>query len=50
MPKIDWNPESYGPFRDVRLRPTLDLLNQVCALVADLEGDLGRGDGAASAS
>jgi trans-aconitate 2-methyltransferase len=28
----DWNPEAYGRFRDLRLRPALDLLAQVPAL------------------
>jgi trans-aconitate 2-methyltransferase len=30
--KRDWNPQSYARFRDLRLRPALDLLNRVGAL------------------
>ncbi|RUS63155.1 methyltransferase domain-containing protein [Pseudorhodobacter sp. E13] len=37
MTGTDWNPERYGRFRDLRLRPALDLLAQVPDLP---EGDL----------
>jgi trans-aconitate 2-methyltransferase len=41
----DWNPESYGRFRDLRLRPALDLLVRVGELPAGDIIDLGCGDG-----
>jgi trans-aconitate 2-methyltransferase len=42
----DWNPEAYAQFRDLRLRPALDLLAQVGDLPAGAVIDLGCGDGA----
>jgi trans-aconitate 2-methyltransferase len=42
----DWNAESYGAFRDLRLRPALDLLAQVPELPTGDVIDLGCGDGA----
>ena len=48
MPKTDWNPDSYAQFRDLRLRPALDLLMQVGALPGGAVVDLGCGDGAAA--
>ncbi len=42
----DWDPERYGAFRDLRLRPALDLLAQVGALPNGDVVDLGCGDGA----
>ncbi len=50
MPKgrqADWNPESYGRFADLRLRPALDLLARVPDLPAGKVIDLGCGAGAA---
>ncbi|MGQ0567499.1 MAG: methyltransferase domain-containing protein [Gemmobacter sp.] len=41
----DWNPEAYGRFRDLRLRPALDLLAQVGPLPDGPVIDLGCGDG-----
>lgn len=46
----DWNPESYARFRDLRLRPALDLLMQVGSLPQGDIVDLGCGDGAAAGS
>jgi len=43
----DWNPESYGRFADLRLRPALDLLAQVHELPPGAVVDLGCGAGAA---
>ena len=48
MPHNDWNPDSYSQFRDLRLRPALDLLMQVGALPGGAIFDLGCGDGAAA--
>ena len=42
----DWDPERYGAFRDLRLRPALDLLAQVPELPNGDVVDLGCGDGA----
>jgi trans-aconitate 2-methyltransferase len=42
----DWEPSRYGAFRDLRLRPALDLLAQVGELPAGDVIDLGCGDGA----
>ncbi|MFO1201041.1 MAG: methyltransferase domain-containing protein [Tabrizicola sp.] len=42
----DWDPARYGAFRDLRLRPALDLLAQVPDLPAGEIIDLGCGDGA----
>lgn len=42
----DWDPARYGAFRDLRLRPALDLLAQVPALPDGDVIDLGCGDGA----
>jgi trans-aconitate 2-methyltransferase len=50
MQTRDWNPDSYARFRDLRLRPALDLLMQVGGLPAGGIVDLGCGDGAAAAS
>jgi trans-aconitate 2-methyltransferase len=43
----DWDPVRYGAFRDLRLRPALDLLAQVPDLPRGEVIDLGCGDGAA---
>ena len=43
---VDWDPARYGAFRDLRLRPALDLLGQVPELPAGEVIDLGCGDGA----
>lgn len=48
MDPQDWNPDSYARFRDLRLRPALDLLMQVGALPQGDAVDLGCGDGAAA--
>lgn len=45
--RADWNPESYGRFADLRLRPALDLMNRVGALPGGKVIDLGCGAGAA---
>lgn len=45
--KLDWNPESYAWFRDLRLRPALDLLDRVGALPDGPVMDLCCGNGAA---
>lgn len=42
----DWDPARYGAFRDLRLRPALDLLAQVGELPNGDVVDLGCGDGA----
>ncbi len=42
----DWDPARYGAFRDLRLRPALDLLAQVSVLPNGDVIDLGCGDGA----
>lgn len=44
--KTDWDPARYGAFRDLRLRPALDLLAQVPEVPAGEVIDLGCGDGA----
>ncbi len=47
VPKpVDWDPARYGAFRDLRLRPALDLLAQVPDLPPGDVVDLGCGDGA----
>jgi trans-aconitate 2-methyltransferase len=46
----DWDPSRYGAFRDLRLRPALDLLAQVPGLPAGEVVDLGCGDGAVAAA
>ena len=43
----DWNPAAYARFRDLRLRPALDLLARVGGLPDGAAMDLGCGDGAA---
>ena len=43
----DWDPEAYARFRDLRLRPALDLLARVPQLPAGDVVDLGCGAGAA---
>ncbi len=48
MAVADWNPAAYSAFRDLRLRPALDLLAQVPVLPAGDVVDLGCGDGAAA--
>ncbi len=45
MAHSDWNPESYGRFAGLRLRPALDLLHQVGALPDGDICDLGCGTG-----
>lgn len=45
--KADWNPEAYGRFADLRLRPALDLLGRVGVLPPGKVIDLGCGAGAA---
>lgn len=42
----DWDPARYAAFRDLRLRPALDLLAQVPELPSGTVVDLGCGDGA----
>jgi trans-aconitate 2-methyltransferase len=42
----DWNPAAYARFGDLRLRPALDLLAQVCPLSRGDVVDLGCGAGA----
>lgn len=42
----DWDPGAYGRFRDLRLRPALDLIAQVGDLPPGDVVDLGCGDGA----
>lgn len=46
----DWNPGAYSRFRDVRLRPALDLLNAVGQMGAGDIIDLGCGNGAMGAA
>ena len=46
----DWNPESYGRFRDLRVRPALDLMARVGELPAGKVIDLGCGAGAVGAA
>lgn len=46
MAVTDWDPVRYGAFRDLRLRPALDLLAQVPDLPKGDVIDLGCGDGA----
>ena len=48
--KADWSPETYARFRDLRLRPALDLLAQVGALPAGDAVDLGCGNGPVAAA
>ena len=43
--KNDWNPETYGRFRGLRLRPAIDLLMQIGELVPGPIVDLGCGSG-----
>jgi len=43
--KTDWNPGAYARFRDLRLRPGLDLLNAVGQMGAGDVVDLGCGNG-----
>lgn len=50
MAVADWDPSRYGAFRDLRLRPALDLLAQVPGLPAGEVVDLGCGDGAVAAA
>jgi trans-aconitate 2-methyltransferase len=45
--QFDWNPDLYGRFHSLRLRPALDLLAQVGDLPAGDVIDLGCGSGAA---
>lgn len=44
----DWQPDHYARFRDLRLRPALDLLAQVPDIPRGPVVDLGCGDGAAA--
>lgn len=44
----DWDPDAYGRFQDLRLRPGFDLLNAVGALCQGDVVDLGCGNGALS--
>jgi len=46
MTGTDWNPETYARFRDLRLRPALDLLTRVPPLPDGPVMDLGCGAGA----
>lgn len=46
----DWDPARYGAFRDLRLRPALDLLAQIAGLPMGEVVDLGCGDGAVAAA
>lgn len=46
----DWDPTRYAAYRDLRLRPALDLLAQVPGLPAGEVVDLGCGDGAVAAA
>lgn len=46
----DWSPGVYGRFRDLRLRPALDLLAQVPPLPPGAVVDLGCGNGAVAAA
>ncbi len=47
---VDWNPDAYARFADLRLRPALDLLAQVGDLPAGALVDLGCGSGAVGAA
>ena len=47
---VDWEPARYAAFRDLRLRPALDLLTQVEGLPPGEVVDLGCGDGAVAAA
>ncbi len=49
MPDTDWNPETYSQFRDLRLRPALDLLGRVGDVPKGPVVDVGCGTGAAAA-
>jgi trans-aconitate 2-methyltransferase len=49
MVLTDWDPTRYGAFRDLRLRPALDLLAQVPELPSGAVVDLGCGNGAVAA-
>lgn len=49
MNQVDWDPAAYGRFRDLRLRPALDLLAQVGELPKGDVIDLGCGNGAVAA-
>lgn len=42
----DWNPETYARFRGLRLRPAIDLIQQIAAVPAGDVVDLGCGAGA----
>ena len=46
MALADWDPTRYAAFRDLRLRPALDLLAQLAELPEGEVVDLGCGDGA----
>lgn len=46
----DWDPEAYDRFRDLRLRPALDLLGRIPDLKPGPIVDLGCGSGAAAAA
>lgn len=46
----DWNPEAYGRFADLRLRPALDLLARVGSLPEGAIVDLGCGSGSVGAA
>ncbi len=46
----DWNPGAYARFRDLRLRPAIDLLAQVPPLPDGAVVDLGCGNGAVGAA
>lgn len=50
MAVTDWDPARYAAFRDLRLRPALDLLAQVPDLPPGEVVDLGCGDGAVAAA
>lgn len=43
----DWNPQAYSRFRDLRLRPALDLMGRIGVLPEGPVMDLGCGNGAA---
>lgn len=45
----DWNPGTYGRFRDLRLRPALDLIAQIGEVPRGDVVDLGCGNGAVAA-
>lgn len=48
--QTDWNPETYGRFRDFRLRPALDLLGRIGHLPPGDVIDLGCGAGAVASA